>query len=117
MFVLGGRWPGVVYSAIAMTRSVSARCYFVVVGLLVVSCGRLDFAPSSPFNAPQADGATPGDGAPARDPTMPFGAPVAIAELDTGLSSDGTLRLLPDELSGYFYSDRAGGTGNNDSTS
>jgi Tol biopolymer transport system component len=97
-----------------MTRSVSTRSYFVMVGLLVVGCGRLDFAPLSPFDAPPADGATAGDGAPGCDPTMPFGAPVAISELDDALSSDGTLRLLPDELSGYFYSGRAGGTGNND---
>jgi len=38
----------------------------------------------------------------------PFGTPIAIAELNDPTKGDGTLRLLPDELSGYFWSFRAG---------
>src|SRR5262249_15475209 len=38
----------------------------------------------------------------------PFGAPVAIAELDDPTVDDGSFRLLPDELTGYFWSYRGG---------
>jgi hypothetical protein len=41
----------------------------------------------------------------------PFGAPKPIPELNDPVAFDGTLRLLPDELSGYFWSRRDGGDG------
>ncbi len=42
------------------------------------------------------------------DPAAPFGTPVPIAELNDPTVDDGTLRLAPDELSGYFWSYRGG---------
>ena len=42
------------------------------------------------------------------DPAAPFATPVPIAELNDPTVDDGTLRLLPDELSGYFWSYRSG---------
>src|SRR5688572_2194845 len=73
----------------------------------LLGCGRLEFDPrfgSDPDGgldstvqppAPDAD-------AGACDPTAPFGAPVPIAELNSN-EAEGTLRLMPDELSGYFW--------------
>lgn len=49
-------------------------------------------------------------GAPPCDTTKPFGAPVILAELQSS-ASEGGLRLLPDELTGFFWSTRPGGPG------
>lgn len=79
---------------------------------LVAGCGRLHFDAGA-----NADGSVPGDGGdgdaqgPPCNLATPFGAPVLIAELSDPLAFDGTLRLLPDELSGYFWS-RSGRTDN-----
>ena len=86
------------------------RSAFLVSFLL--GCGRVAFDPTSDATTGElARDAVPSpDGSQiACDPTAPFGAPVAIAELNTPNQRDGTLRLLPDELSGYFWSYRNGG--------
>ncbi len=44
------------------------------------------------------------------DPSKPFGPPVLIASLQS-TAQDGSFRLLPDELTGFFWSSRAGGPG------
>jgi len=73
--------------------------------LVLAGCGRWNFdATRTEGDAASVD--VPAD-APACDPGAPFGAPVPIVELNT-LVADGTLRLLPDELSGYFWSRTSG---------
>ena len=62
------------------------------------------------LDAGGADAAA-GDASPARcDPTAPFGAPVAVAGLNSQ-SSDESARLSPDELTVTFSSDRPDGLG------
>jgi hypothetical protein len=70
------------------------------------ACGRIAFDPFAGGADPDASqGDADGDAAgPACDLAAPFGAPVLIAELSDPADFDGTLRLLPDELSGYFWS-------------
>lgn len=71
------------------------------------ACGRIEFDRLVP-----ADAAVELDAAePACISGAPFGAPKLIAELNDPVEFDGTLRLLPDELSGYFWSRRGGGDG------
>jgi len=74
---------------------------FAVVALLA-GCGRIGFDAdrAAPDAAVIPDNAT-------CDPTAPFGPAVRIAEL-AAPGRDRALRLLPDELSGYYASDRAG---------
>ena len=45
------------------------------------------------------------------DPTMPFETPVPISELNVAGAYDSTITLTADELTTYWYSDRAGPTG------
>lgn len=59
------------------------------------SCGRIDFDPR-PADAPTRC-----------DIGSPFGTPVLVAGLDTA-GIDVTLRLLPDELSGVFWTNASG---------
>ncbi len=66
-------------------------------------CGRVGFAERA-----DGDADTAGSGC---DLAQPFGPPVAIASLDPDRGLEGTLRLLPDELEGYYWSDR-GNVGN-----
>jgi hypothetical protein len=73
-------------------------------------CGRLGFDERL-ASADAAPDMPTADAEMTCDPTAPFGAPVPIAELNT-MVADGTLRLEPDERSGYFWSARE--TGNND---
>ncbi|MDP9150062.1 MAG: hypothetical protein M3O36_09000 [Myxococcota bacterium] len=47
------------------------------------------------------------DGGPSCDPAKPFGAPVLLASFQSTLK-DGDFRLLPNELTGFFWSSRAG---------
>jgi hypothetical protein len=51
-----------------------------------------------------------GDAALPCDPSKPFGPPLAVAGLQSS-ADEGGFRLLPDELSGFFWSSRAGGPG------
>jgi hypothetical protein len=71
-------------------------------------CGRFDFAERSGLDAAVGDGAVDVtvDALGTCNRAAPFGVPVAITELNDPTQSDGTLRLLPDELSGYFWSHR-----------
>jgi hypothetical protein len=50
----------------------------------------------------------PSGDAGACDPTMPFGAPALMTSLESA-SKDGNLRLMPDELTGFFWSTRDDG--------
>lgn len=73
--------------------------------LAIAGCGRLHFdATAAGGDAP---GITPDTGSLTCNPTAPFGTPVPISELNTPVG-DGTLRLAPDELSGYFWSRSTG---------
>jgi hypothetical protein len=86
------------------------RALFVLV-LAAGGCGRFGFDDAL-RGADGGDGdAPPGDGTDAAGtvcvPGAPFGTPVPISELNT-TSPDGTLRLAPDELSGYFWSRSTG---------
>ncbi|MDP9035286.1 MAG: hypothetical protein M3O50_10805 [Myxococcota bacterium] len=47
------------------------------------------------------------DGGPSCDPAKPFGPPVWLASFQSTLK-DGDFRLLPNELTGFFWSSRAG---------
>jgi hypothetical protein len=49
-------------------------------------------------------------GAPACNPANPFGTPVLVPGIES-TSTEGGLRLTPDELTGFFWSSRAGGPG------
>jgi Tol biopolymer transport system component len=79
--------------------------------VVVAGCGRLDFEDLPDAEAGGARDATGTDTMVACSPASPFGAPVAIAELNDPGVDDGSFRLLPDELTGYFWSYR-GGVGN-----
>jgi hypothetical protein len=85
---------------------VATRLYWTV--LAVAACGRIRFE----------DRAATGDAAPASvpdaagtcDPAAPFGTPVELTSLDPDDGIEGTLRLLPDELTGYYWSSRGRGS-------
>jgi len=65
--------------------------------VVLVGCGRLEFARLAPVDAETPDG----DPDPfACDPGAPFQAPVPIAELNSATEIEGTLRLFPDKLRG-----------------
>lgn len=71
-----------------------------------LACGRYQFEIHVDGGAEVGD--APGDtGAPC-DLAAPFGPPVLIASLSDPAADDGTLRLLPDELTGYLWSRRGG---------
>jgi hypothetical protein len=76
-----------------------------IVALLLAGCGRWGFDEARTGSALDAavDAADPPEGC---DPMAPFGVPVAIPELSDPTVADGTLRLAPDELTGYFWSRR-----------
>jgi Tol biopolymer transport system component len=86
----------------------SAVSTLILLGYLVVStgCGRFFFEPRDT----SLDAAAPPDGPPIDadtcNPAAPFGAPDPLTELNDSTVSDGTLRLYPDELRGYFWSYR-----------
>ncbi len=80
----------------------SMRRAVLSLGLVCGAC-RFDFTDRI------ATDAAPHDALGTCDPTAPFGAPVPITELNDPASDDGTLRLAPDELSGYFWSYRLAG--------
>lgn len=83
------------------------RAWWSILAMLLASCGRVSFeerlVADGGADATAADAVIP---EPACDPTAPFGAPVPIAELNTA-AADGTLRLMPDELTGYYWSQGA----------
>ena len=75
--------------------------------LAAAGCGRLHFEDASRGGDAGPDPDGPDAAAVVCVPGAPFGTPVPIGELNT-TSLDGTLRLAPDELSGYFWSRRTG---------
>jgi len=93
------------------SRARAVRALAVATGIGLASldpgCGRLDFAERG-----ASDGAIDGvidattDALGTCNTSLPFGTPVAIAELNDPSHNDGTLRLMPDELSGYFWTFR-----------
>ncbi len=87
---------------------VTASAALVALGVLS-SCGRIWFDPLSDARAAPHDGPDDGssDGAVACA-DRPFDPPVRITELSSDLDADATLRLVPDELSGVFWSSRSG---------
>lgn len=62
-------------------------------------CGRVAFERIAPTDP--ADAAVDADSG--CDLGAPFGTPKPIVELDDAALDDGTLRLMPDEQSGYFW--------------
>ena len=82
-----------------------------LLAIVLAGCGRLDF---QPLAAPARDGGG-GDvlrdaGLMTCDPGAPFGAPVAIAELESA-NDDWSARFSGDELTAYFASSRPGHVG------
>lgn len=73
---------------------------------VLAACGRLEFdhqATAVPDSGAAEDSLDALTGFPPCNPTAPFGAPVLVPELSDTATADGTLRLLPDELSGYLW--------------
>jgi hypothetical protein len=64
-------------------------------------------APNPPDAGPDVDATDAGSSC---DLSSPFGAPVLLAGLQS-TTSEGGFRLMLDELSGFFWSERAGGPG------
>jgi WD40-like Beta Propeller Repeat len=96
---------------IALASVLLASCGTVqeLLGLVVTDSGGTEGTGAGPDGDAQA-GADTGDAAGPCDLTKPFGAPVAITELESA-GAEGGLRLFPDELTGFFWSTRAGGPG------
>lgn len=115
-----------------MTRASSLLIFFllaVAVGL-AWACGGDDSTPVTPADAgtdaadadasqdagvadvvyPDVQPLPDIDGGPMCDPGKAFGAPTAIAELDT-TGTEGSIRLSADQLTAYFASARPGGVG------
>ena len=85
------------------------------IATIAVGCGRLNFVHHDEPDAREMDGDAqtrdaPPDALGTCDPAAPFGTPVLIAELSDPIVADGTLRLMTDELTGYFWSFRLNGT-------
>ncbi len=82
-----------------------------VAGLIVLpfaGCGRIDFATQPLGNdGPLGDGSHL-DSRAGCDLAADFGAPVLLVGVSTAANSEATLRLLPDELTGYLWSSRSG---------
>jgi hypothetical protein len=82
--------------------------------LLVVQlsgCGRIGFAQQGlTSDGPATDGldGVPLDGPAPCDRTADFGPPVLLAGVSSDTSSEATMRLLPDELTGYLWTTRTG---------
>ena len=72
----------------------------------MVGCGRLDFATRVDDASPNPDRAP--DALHLCDPTAPFGTPVQVAGVNDPVAYDSTFVPTIDELTAYFYSDRAG---------
>jgi Tol biopolymer transport system component len=76
--------------------------------MLLLGCGRADFDElRAPVDSAPIDGIT--DVAPVQvcDPATPFGTPVPVAGVNVTGSYDSTFVPTLDELTAYFYSDRA----------
>ncbi len=76
----------------------------------VAGCGRIGFATQAlSGDGPASDSLndSASDAAPRCDRTAQFGAPVLLAGVSTP-ATEATLRLLPDELTGYLWSSRSG---------
>lgn len=70
----------------------------------LTGCGRVAFEPlATQADAQNGDARALDASAETCNPVAPFGTPVLIAELSDPTVADGTLRLMPDELSGYFW--------------
>lgn len=68
-------------------------------------CGRLQFeqVTGAVADASSDVALIDADRPPPCDPSADFGTPALIDELSSATDLDGTLRLLPDELSGYYW--------------
>lgn len=69
----------------------------------LAACGRVKFEDRAIAGDSAIDGLDHGC-----DLAAPFGSPEPITELNDPADIEGTLRLLPDELSGYYWSQRDG---------
>ncbi|HTL33241.1 MAG TPA: hypothetical protein VL326_08960 [Kofleriaceae bacterium] len=80
-----------------------ARLYFALA--LATGCGRLDFERHAGGDEADASvDSAPADALGTCNSLAPFGTPRLISELSDPAALDGTLRLLPDELTGYMWS-------------
>ena len=87
--------------AAGATRSVA----IVLVACASSGCGRLWFERHLPDAGDDAQGTDVAiDAAGTCDAQAPFGTPRLIDELSDSGAQDGTLRLMPDELTGYMWS-------------
>jgi hypothetical protein len=106
---------------IALVSGLLAGCGTVqeLLGVIVTDSGSMATTGAAPDSGSGSDAGPDGDAeagtdaedaAPPCDPSKPFSAPVVITELQSS-GAEGGLRLLPDELTGFFWSTRAGGPG------
>ncbi len=73
--------------------------------------GPPDAQPEAGLDAAGSDAGDGGDSGGPCDLTRPFGPPMLLTSLESTAATEGGLRLLPDELTGFFWSSRAGGPG------
>jgi Tol biopolymer transport system component len=78
-----------------------------LLGVVTTDSGGMDVGSLEAGGPADSEG---GNDASTCDPAKPFGVPVLLAELESG-AAEGGLRLLPDELTGFFWSTRPGGPG------
>src|ERR1043165_5118955 len=94
--------PRFVQSLVTRTP-MRARLYFALA--LAPGCGRLEFERHAlDVETDAAADSVPADALGTCNSLAPFGTPRLIGELSDPAALDGTLRLLPDELTGYMWS-------------
>jgi Tol biopolymer transport system component len=95
--------------AIVASRAASNARWRPVPALVLIACGsggcgRIFFEPHRSDGDASTDDVAVADAAGTCDSQAPFGAPRLISELSDLGALDGTLRLMPDELTGYMWS-------------
>jgi hypothetical protein len=91
-------------------RAKASRPGLLMTLTLVAGCGRVGFSPGAPVDAEPLVLDVASDAKGVCDPIAPFGTPVLVDGLTSGIN-EGSLRLMPDELSGYIW---RGGPGSGD---
>jgi hypothetical protein len=110
MRVMGGSAADAIRSvAIVASRAASNARWRPVPALVLIACGsggcgRIFFEPHRSDGDASTDDVAVADAAGTCDSQAPFGAPRLISELSDLGALDGTLRLMPDELTGYMWS-------------
>jgi hypothetical protein len=107
------------YCASALLSLLLAGCGDVaeLLGIIITDAGSDRVGSDDAFADVQTEavhaldaGADAGEAGSVCDFSMPFGSPVLLGGLQSN-ATEGGLRLLPDELTGFFWSSRIGGPG------